>query len=73
MAGTDVRWLAQVVPVEQRGELRAFASLDDLERIAADDPAEVTSVLGQLRTAYESMGEDPAVVYVIESRRSLDL
>jgi hypothetical protein len=69
MAGRNGgRSLAQVVAVEQRSELRAFVSLDDLERLAAEDPASPTKILGQLRTAFESFEDRPSVVYVLARR-----
>src|SRR5262245_25320121 len=59
----------QVIPVEQGGTLRPFISLDDLERIATDDPASVMKVLGYARTVWESVKDHPPVAYVIEERR----
>jgi len=46
-------WLAQVVAVEQRGVERPFISLDNLERIAAHDPARLPTVLVQLRAVFD--------------------
>ena len=63
----DVRVLAQVIPVNQRGELRPFVSLDDLERIAADDPTWVSKTLVYSRRVWESIGDHPTLKYVLES------
>jgi hypothetical protein len=64
----NVRALAQVLAVEQRDELRAFVSLDDLERLAAEDPSDLPKVFGQLRTVYESFRERPGVIYTIKEQ-----
>jgi hypothetical protein len=60
----------QVIPVEQGDTLRPFISLDDLERIAANDPASVTKVLGYARRVWDSTKDRPqTIVYVIQDRR----
>ena len=61
--------MAQVVAVEQRGTQRAFVSLDDLERLAAEDPATLTTILGQLRTGFESWHDRTEGVYVPKPER----
>ena len=69
MAGRgSVRWLAQVIAVKQRSEPRPFVSLDDLERLAAEDPASLTKMLGQLRTVFESFKNRPGVIYVLKGQ-----
>jgi hypothetical protein len=65
----DGRTLAQVVPLEQRGELRPFVSLDDLERLAADDPAWLTKALEYSRAVFESIKDRPGVIYVLKPLR----
>lgn len=60
------RELAHVVPLEQEGRLRAFVSLDDLERLAADDPAWLMKALEYSRTIFESIKDRPGVVYVLK-------
>jgi hypothetical protein len=46
MVAPSGEWSAQVIAVEQRGEQRAFVSLDDLERLATEDPASLPKILG---------------------------
>jgi hypothetical protein len=60
------RWrsLAQVVAVEQRGDQRAFVSLDDLERLVTEDPASLPEVLGQLRVVFEGWNDRTGGIYV---------
>lgn len=70
MAGVDSgKALGQVICVEQGSELRPFVSLDDLERLAADDAAWLMKSLEAARRVFESVKERPAVVYVLEDRR----
>ena len=70
MAGVEGgKVLGQVICVEQRGELRPFVSLDDLERLACDDAAWLMKSLEAARTVFESVKDQPAVVYVLEERR----
>jgi hypothetical protein len=57
--------LGQVICVEQRGELRPFVSLDDLERLAADDAAWLMKALQAARIVFESVKERPGVIYVL--------
>ena len=59
----------QVIAVEKGGTVRPFVSLDDLERIAADDPALVMKTLVYSRRVWESIKDRPTVVYVLEDRR----
>jgi hypothetical protein len=56
--------LAQVIAVEQRGMERPFVSLDDLERLAAEDATSLPRVLGQLRMVFESWEDRTGGVYV---------
>ena len=70
MAGVDGgKALGQVICVEQKGELRPFVSLDDLERLAADDAAWVMKSLEAARRVFESIKERPAVIYVLVDKR----
>jgi hypothetical protein len=59
--------LAQVVAVEHRGEQRPFVSLDDLERLATQDPASLPKILGQLRAVWDSWHDSTGGVYVNKS------
>jgi hypothetical protein len=43
---------------------RPFVSLDDLERLAADDPASLPAILVQVRTAFEDWINRTGGVYV---------
>lgn len=60
--------LAQVICVEQAGSLRPFVSLDDLERLAADDVAFLKSIEAA-HIVFESIKERPGVTYVLVDRR----
>jgi hypothetical protein len=64
--GSGGRALGQVVCVEQGGKLRPFMSLDDLERLAADDPAWLMKSLEAARTVFESIKDRPGVIYVLK-------
>lgn len=64
MAEEREGWVAQVVAVEQRGQERAFVSLDDLERLAAEDPATLPKVLVLLRTVFDRWHPRTGGVYV---------
>jgi hypothetical protein len=64
VTGSGGRSLAQVVAVERGGEQRAFVSLDDLERLATEDPASLPKILGQLRTVFESWHDRTGGIYV---------
>jgi hypothetical protein len=64
--GSGGKALGQVVCVEQEGKLRPFVSLDDLERLAADDSAWLMKSLEAARTVFESIKERPAVIYVLK-------
>jgi hypothetical protein len=61
------RRLAQVIAVEQEGRQRAFVALDDLERLAADDPGELSHILAQLRRVFEGWTNRTGGVYVHKS------
>ncbi|HEX6130398.1 MAG TPA: hypothetical protein VF044_01640, partial [Actinomycetota bacterium] len=64
MTETPSGWSAQVIPVDQGGVLRAFVSLDDLERIV-DIGTPWPEVLASLRKVYrhfEDRGIPAAVV-----------
>jgi hypothetical protein len=64
-----VKALGQIVCVEQEGKLRPFVSLDDLERLAADDPAWLMKSLEAARTVFESIKDRPGVIYVLTPLR----
>ena len=57
-------WSAQVVAVEQSGRERAFVSLDDLERLAGEDPTALGTILSQLRVVFESWHDRSGGLYV---------
>ena len=58
------RMLAQVIAVEQRGTERPFVSLDDLERLAADDASSLPRVLVELRRVFDGWEDRTGGVYV---------
>jgi hypothetical protein len=58
------RYLARFVAVEEAGGQRPFVSLDDLERLASEDPASLSKVLGQLRLAFEAWHDRTGGVFI---------
>jgi hypothetical protein len=59
--------LAQVIAVEQEGRQRAFVALDDLERLAANDPGGLPHTLALLRRVFEGWTNRTGGVYVHKS------
>jgi hypothetical protein len=57
-------FIGQVIAVEQKGEQRAFVSLDDLERWATEDASKLPDVLRLFRTVYEDWEDRTGGIYV---------
>jgi hypothetical protein len=62
-------WVARMVAIEESGKQQAFVSLDDLERLATEDTARLSMVLGQLRIVFESWDDRTGAVFVRKPER----